>query len=176
MLFRSGFLRLPCCWGWGTWQDRWRNFQDDAANLLLQVQQLDTERFNLDGTYDYLGDLRANAEGRLNTWHVRWYASMFLQQALAYYPGQTLTRNMGFDAAGTHCSSTRMADIYHRQVMGACPPPPPSGIAPEESRDLLQEMQNFYRFQQRIWSGVTWQQRLRAKAGVVWKKLRRCLP
>ncbi len=173
---QPGFLRLPCCWGWATWQDRWQNFHDNASELLAKVRELDTVRFNLGGTYDYLGDLQANAEGRLNTWHVRWYATMFLQQALAYYPGQSLTRNIGFDAAGTHCSSTRMASVYHLQVLGNCPPPPPVGIVIDESEDLLLEMQSFYRFQQRLWSGVTWRQRLRAKIGGVWRRLRRCLP
>jgi len=61
-------------------------------------------------------------------------------------------------------------------VLGNCPPPPPVGIVIDESEDLLLEMQSFYRFQQRLWSGVTWRQRLRAKIGGVWRRLRRCLP
>ena len=166
-----GFLRLPSCWGWGTWQDRWQHFNDDAATLLMQIRKCDISRFNMGDTYDYLDDLKLNAEGRLNTWHVRWYASMFLQNALAYYPGRTLTRNIGFDGNGTHCGPSAMTAIFQSQVLGECPPAPLGSGNIQESSDLLREMQTFYRYQQRVWSGVTWRQRLRAKAVALLRRI-----
>lgn len=164
-LVKPGFLSLPCCWGWGTWRDRWSRYCDDAADLAERIGGSDVRRFNIDGTYDYFGDLQANAEGRLNTWHVRWYASMFLEQALAWYPGRTLTRNIGFDAGGTHCSSSVLAQVFHGQRLGRCPAVVQPGTATVESAELRQTLQRFYRYQQQIWAGMNWRRRARVQLG-----------
>ncbi len=167
---RSGFLRLPCCRGWGTWKDRWNGYSDDAVDLAAKVAKLGIDRFNMDGTYDYFGDLRANAEGRMNTWHVRWYASMYLQDALAFYPGHSLTKNIGFDRTGTHCSSAVMGRVFSSQRLGKCPSPIKGTPRLTESADLRETMKTFYRFQQQVWNGMGWGRRLRVRVGAVLRR------
>ena len=162
-----GFLGLPCCWGWGTWRDRWSRYCDNAADLAARIGNSDVQRFNIDGTYDYFGDLQANAEGRLNTWHVRWYASMFLQGALAFYPGRTLTRNIGFLDNGTHCSSAVLARVFHGQRLGRCPAAVRQSTTPVESPELRETLKQFYRYQQQIWQGMNWGRRLRVRVGTL---------
>jgi hypothetical protein len=165
----SGFLRVPGCWGWATWKRAWDHYNDDAVSLLQRVLSADQHRFNIDGSYDYFNSLRENAVGSLNTWHVRWYASMFLQNALAVYPGVSLTRNIGFDSRGTNCASGRTTSIFTRQKVARHLPLLPAGVdAPAESPELLQAMRDLFLWQGRMWAMPP----LRTR---IWNRLRRLL-
>jgi hypothetical protein len=166
----AGFLRMPACWGWGTWKDRWINYCDDAPALLEKVARRSPERFNLGNTYDFFSELEANATGRLNTWHVRWYASMFLADALALYPHRTLTRNIGFDSRGSNCFGGRMGDIYRRQrISNSVPGLPIVHHKAEETPSFLDRQIRLHRWQQAVWTNSTLSDRL-------WRKLSKMMP
>ena len=159
-----GLLRVPGCWGWGTWKRAWKNYCSDVPGLIRQIAASERQRFNLDGTYDYYGALQANAAGTLNIWHVRWYASMFLHGAFALYPGISQTRNIGFDTRGTNCRAQRTSRRFVRQRISRIVPNL-DGVNPPfvESRELLEEMTSFFRWQGEKWSMPTLRERIVAK-------------
>lgn len=110
---QTGFLRASHPWGWATWQRAWQHYQPDACSLLAAVTQLQLQRqFDLDGCSFHFDELQRNADMRLKTWAVRWYASIFLRQGLCLYPGRSLIRNIGFDGTGENCHSA--AAVYER--------------------------------------------------------------
>ena len=45
----------------------------------------------------------ANAEGRLNTWAIFWYAHIFLNKGLCLNPIRTQILNIGLDGSGQNC-------------------------------------------------------------------------
>jgi hypothetical protein len=47
--------------------------------------------------------LEKQIKGKIDSWGIRWYLSVFLQGGLTLYPVQTLVQNIGFDGSGTHC-------------------------------------------------------------------------
>jgi hypothetical protein len=97
------FLRTTSSWGWATWRRAWRELRMDAAALAEEIVRTGKlAEFNLDGGYNYFEQLRQNAEGRLRTWAVLWYASIFLAEGLTLHPGRSLVRNIGHDETGTH--------------------------------------------------------------------------
>lgn len=106
----SYFLRVPLCWGWGTWQRAWVHFSRDTG-MMDRFSRDMIRRFDFDGTYDYWEQLELNRQGRLDTWFVFWYASVFLRNGLALFPGTPLVRNIGMDGSGTHCSVTDQFDV-----------------------------------------------------------------
>ncbi len=98
-------MRTTTSWGWATWRRAWADYEPDARSLAERIRktgQLDS--FNLDGGYDYFEQLRLNIEGRLKTWAVLWYASIFLRGGLTLHPRQSLVENIGHDHSGTHCA------------------------------------------------------------------------
>jgi hypothetical protein len=100
---RTYFLRGADCWGWATWKDRWLKLNRDANSLLYELQQANlTFEFDLDGSFPYTDMLRRNARSEVDSWAIRWHASMFLQGRLSIYPGRSLVLNTGFDGSGTH--------------------------------------------------------------------------
>ena len=101
------FLRGADCWGWATWSRAWKHFNGDSRHLLgeLHRQRL-TRLFDFDGSYPFTGMLKAQADGSVDSWAIRWYASTFLANMLTLYPGKSLVQNIGHDGSGQHCDET----------------------------------------------------------------------
>lgn len=100
----SFFLRQSSCWGWATWERAWQHFHRQGEKFIRSFTPDDIIRFNLDGAYDYWGQLLANENGLLKTWAVYWYACVFSQGGLCLHPRQSLAQNIGFDGSGENCA------------------------------------------------------------------------
>jgi hypothetical protein len=101
------FYRNTTCWGWGTWARAWRHFSSDSARLLAELRRRDlVYRFNLDGSYPSTDQLLANLEGNLETWAIKWYASVMLAGGVCLHPYPSLVQNIGTDESGTHTGVT----------------------------------------------------------------------
>jgi GR25 family glycosyltransferase involved in LPS biosynthesis len=97
------FLLGADCWGWATWRNRWQHFEPDGSKLLKKLRDSKRENeFDLKGAYPYTRMLERQATGLVDSWAIRWHASMFLQNRLSLYPSQTLVENYGQDGSGTH--------------------------------------------------------------------------
>jgi len=97
------FLGHSSCWGWATWKRAWDHFSRDADAFVRAGTPQDVHRFNLDGAYDYWGQLLANRDGRLKTWAVYWYASVYSKGGLCLHPRASLVENIGHDGSGANC-------------------------------------------------------------------------
>jgi hypothetical protein len=105
-LSETVFIRHPTCWGWATWQRAWQYFEPDAARLATKLRQKRAEKeFSFRGSYPYMGMLERQERGELNSWAIRWYASVFLNQGLCLHPGRSLVNNIGFDGTGDNCGT-----------------------------------------------------------------------
>lgn len=99
------FLPLTTSWGWAVWQRSWKYFDPEAKGykMLLSDATL-KERFNLDGAYDYAQMLTMQMQGKVDSWAIRWYLTVFLRDGLVLYPQKSLVTNIGFDNSGENCS------------------------------------------------------------------------
>ena len=106
------FTRLPTSWGWGTWDRAWCAFDPDARSLLARIEgEGRGPDFDIDGSYGYLHMLRMQSAGQVDSWAVRWYASMFVADGLCIRPARSLVQNAGFDGTGSHCGETLSFDV-----------------------------------------------------------------
>lgn len=98
------FMPFTTSWGWATWHRAWQHFDADMKGWagLERDRQLQ-RRFNLDGAYDYFTLLMGQRHGKVDSWAVRWYLSVFLRNGLTLYPKHTLVVNRGWDGSGIHC-------------------------------------------------------------------------
>lgn len=97
------FYEQASCWGWATWKRAWQ-FYNPNARLLLEsiIRQGRVKEFNLDGSFKFTHHLEQNIHGEINTWAIKWYASIFLQRGVALHPNISLVRNIGTDGTGEH--------------------------------------------------------------------------
>lgn len=101
---RETFLwRAMNCWGWGTWDDRWQHFTNNIDYFISSFSKKEINRFNLDGHEDFWEQVIANKNGKIETWAIFWYATIFVHKGLCLNPVQTFVRNTGHDGSGTHC-------------------------------------------------------------------------
>ena len=102
----SYFLRGADCWGWATWSNRWDSLVRDPRILLDQLRNKKLTRdFDLKGAYPYTNMLERNCNNAIDSWAIRWHASMFLEGKVSLYPAKSLVKNMGRDGSGTHGGS-----------------------------------------------------------------------
>ncbi|MFT7861147.1 MAG: glycosyltransferase [Sulfurimonas sp.] len=97
------FWRLMNCWGWATWADRWKHYEKNVNKTIDEFNKNDIYKFNIDGVEDFWSQVVSNKEGKINTWAIFWYATIFKQNGLCLNPTQTFVENIGHDESGVHC-------------------------------------------------------------------------
>lgn len=106
------FVPLTSSWGWATWERAWKFFDPDMSQYgVLRSDRNLRKSFDLDGSYKYFRMLERQKEGKIDSWAIRWYLSVFMKGGLSLFPSQSLVRNTGFDGSGTHCRIDRYGSI-----------------------------------------------------------------
>lgn len=100
----SFLLRYPDSIAWATWKDRWDLLERDGKKLATQLAEKQRLfAFNADDKVNWFSEmLRDQQEGKVDSWAIRWTASLVLHQRLTLFPAQSLSRHIGFGAAATH--------------------------------------------------------------------------
>lgn len=133
------FLRIPLCWGWGTWDRAWRHFSK-SNDVMLKFDQKMCRDFNFNNTYHYWEQLELNKKGTINTWFVFWYAVLFLRSGLSLFPGKSLVRNIGMDGSGVHSGIDRNYDFeLSNSLVNVLP------ISFKESEEAVRRHESFFR-------------------------------
>jgi hypothetical protein len=140
-LTETFFLRGASCWGWATWSRAWQSFEPDGRKLLARLRRSNlTSAFDLDGAIAYTQMLEKQIAGKIDSWAIRWHATMFLEGRLQLSPGRSLVRNIGFDGSGTHCAES---GAYGVDISSTAPAV--SRIALEESAAARAALINYHR-------------------------------
>lgn len=109
------FYNQASCWGWGTWSRAWQKFNPDASNLIKLLEKNgNLDYFNLDNSFNFMELLAQNARKEVNTWAVKWQASVFLNNGLCLHPGKSLIQNIGLDWSGVHTGP--MPQYMHKKL------------------------------------------------------------
>jgi hypothetical protein len=104
--------RAMNCWGWATWADRWQHFEKNPTALIENWTAEQKDQFDLDGSGVFWNQVEANAAGKINTWAIFWYATIFQNHGLCLNPAVSYVDNIGHDGSGVHCGS----DNGHRST------------------------------------------------------------
>jgi hypothetical protein len=97
------FLPFTSSWGWATWKRSWKLFDWDSKGLdILRENPLMRKRFNLDNSYPFYDMLLKQKSGRVDSWAIKFYLIVFLNNGLVLYPKKTLVWNGGFDKDAVH--------------------------------------------------------------------------
>lgn len=101
------FLRRGAdCWGWATWRRGWQLFSSDSRKLYSEIVRKNLSKlFDRNGAFPYTRMLENQAEGKIDSWAIRWYASAFLAEKYTLQSNVMLVKNIGFGEEATHCSS-----------------------------------------------------------------------
>lgn len=113
------FWRTMNCWGWATWKDRWQHFEKDPSKLINTWNKETIKRFNLDSIYNFWSQVEANMNGKLNTWAIFWYATIFSHNGLCLNPTKSFVVNIGNDGSGENCGNSGIfkSELSHNRII-----------------------------------------------------------
>jgi hypothetical protein len=90
------FIKGADCWGWATWKRAWKKINLDGKNIYSAIKARKIEdSFNFNNSYDYLSMLKDQIKKKNNSWAIRWYGSMFLENMYTLYPKISFVKNIG---------------------------------------------------------------------------------
>lgn len=90
-------------WGWATWKDRWKLYEQDYK-ILVKIQKDQQKKQWLDTwAPDAVSSLIGNVYGTCNSWAVFWGLKCIEQGKLCLTPYYSFINNIGFDGSGVHC-------------------------------------------------------------------------
>ncbi|MGA7720671.1 MAG: hypothetical protein WCA84_05770 [Ignavibacteriaceae bacterium] len=95
--------RRPFSWGWATWKDKWNNIQWDINNYANYIN--DIKIMNQFGkiSQDLPRMLRANIEGKIDSWYIRWAFNHFISNKYCVYPCISKIFNNGYYYDSSNC-------------------------------------------------------------------------
>ncbi|MEM6723687.1 MAG: sugar transferase [Bacteroidota bacterium] len=130
------------CWGWATWRDAWLFYTPDVEVLMDVIQKRGlVDAFNLDGAQSYFDHLLSNQSGELNTWAIRWQASIFIANGLTLMPGKSMVQNIGLDNTGVHSQARHQKRFSHQELAESVPL---HKLAIKENEDAYQALRQFF--------------------------------
>jgi GR25 family glycosyltransferase involved in LPS biosynthesis len=101
------FWRTMNCWGWATWEDRWKYFEKNVDKLIETFTKKDIYKFNINNTAGMWDQVIGNKQGIINTWAIFWYATIFKNNGLCLSPAISYVQNIGLDNSGIHCGNDK---------------------------------------------------------------------
>lgn len=104
------FWRIPHCWGWGTWKDRWQYYRRDLQWVQDNFTKKDIYEVSLHNTSDYWKHFVLNKRGKIKTWAIFWYLNAYKHHALTLMPKYSYVKQIGFDGSGIHCGEDKTMD------------------------------------------------------------------
>lgn len=111
---KSYFYPTMDCWSWATWADRWQYFKKDVVYYQNVFTKKMKFHFNIEGSEPGMwSQIEDNASGKINTWAIFWYATLFLKNGLCLAPSKSLVKNIGFDNSGVHCGQNSCEEVKH---------------------------------------------------------------
>ena len=94
------------CWGWATWENRWSKFENNPDKLINDFTSEQQSHFDLDDSGVFWSQIVANSNGKINTWAIFWYATIYQNKGLCLNPSLSYVENIGHDGSGVHCSDS----------------------------------------------------------------------
>jgi hypothetical protein len=97
------FTPYPCSWGWGTFAHHWNkcDFHQEKKYKELLNNQDQIRKFNYAGEA-FSDFLKLQLEGKVNSWLIRWYFHIFMNNGKCVWSYKSLIKNKGFDGSGVH--------------------------------------------------------------------------
>ena len=94
-------------WGWGTWDDRWKNFTENKyyeKNIISTLDDSERKKYNFYNLASYWeAALKLDQVNKNSIWDAYWYQTVFLNNGLTVFPQLSHVQNSGFDGSGLHC-------------------------------------------------------------------------
>lgn len=91
-------------WGWASWLDRWERVDWELSDYDSFMKDRKKKKLFNRGGSDLVGMLRAQHDGKIDSWAIRWVYQESKENMVSIFPRKSLIKNIGFGAGATHTS------------------------------------------------------------------------
>lgn len=98
-------------WGWGTWKDRWEQYNIDNEIITRLKEDKEKSRYLATWGNDCETMLLDRINGRNNSWAVYWALNVIENGGTCINPYRSLINNIGMDGTGVHCGTTQKFQV-----------------------------------------------------------------
>lgn len=98
-------------WGWGTWKDRWRNYNKDNTILKRLKENCEKSRNLAVWGNDCEQMLIDNLIGKNDSWAIYWGLIVIENNGICINPYKSLIENIGMDGTGVHCDNNNRFNV-----------------------------------------------------------------
>lgn len=98
------------CGGWATWKNRWDKVDWNVSDYDEFIHDRKRIREFNKGGIDMTPLLKAQHEGKIRSWAIRWCYQQYKEQMLTIFPKYSKVQNIGMDGSGTNSGSD---SVYH---------------------------------------------------------------
>ena len=90
-----------------------------SADLISNLDKGSIKKFNFNNLTNWQQQLSDNVSGKIQTWAIFWYQTIFINKGLTVYPSKALIRNDGMDGSGTNSGLTNIfeTNIYNEKPL-----------------------------------------------------------
>lgn len=96
------FSAYTSSWGWGTWKDRWQDYERDLKKFPYTNFSHPTNFWTSAKRYYWSRTFSTVAKGNTDSWAYRWLYSNWENNRLTVIPKENLALNIGFGSDATH--------------------------------------------------------------------------
>lgn len=132
------FLRIASSQAWATWDRAWNKFEPDIDKIISSFNAESRHRFELEGSMNFWKHVMEFKNKMNNSWAIRWYSSVFLNNGLSLNPAVSLVENIGHDGSGVHSG---VSNIYKGEINTTRITHFPDKL--EENQDAIAAVKNF---------------------------------
>ncbi len=98
-------------WGWATWKEVWSKVDWEIRDYKIFNDYIYAQK-----KFDFMGKdmtrmLRAQMNGKIDSWSIRFDYHHFKNDAFCIYPVNSKILNIGMDASGTHAGITNYFNV-----------------------------------------------------------------
>jgi hypothetical protein len=128
-------------WGWATWANRWNLVDWDVKDFKQFIGDPKQQKLFNRGGDDLTDMLKAQMEGKIDSWAIRFSYAHFKQQMYSVHPRYSYVDNIGIDGTGTHCGVTNIFENDVSKAKRTC-----NFVKDIKLReDVMLEFEKFYR-------------------------------
>ncbi|NIG54439.1 nucleotide-diphospho-sugar transferase [Chitinophaga sp. Cy-1792] len=122
------YSRMAHIWGWATWRRAWKYYDFS----LSRYKHHTTTGLSRTLLHDYHWIMN----GKLDTWDVQWFLSVWFNKGWVIAPNVSMVRNIGYDAESTH--TQRIPPWFSKIAYGEI-----TDIVHPQKRSIDQEADNY---------------------------------
>lgn len=132
-------------WAWGTWKDRWETVDWDVKDFKELSQSPKMQKQLNRGGREMFQMLKAQQEGKNNSWAIRWCYSQSKQNKYTVHPKFCKVKNIGGDGSGEN-------SLASKKYLTELDDTPVTLIDIKPNKKILKQFRDYYRLtMEEIW-------------------------